>query len=148
MSDASPETPRAAGAPVPAEEAASAPGPEATPTASAGAAIPAAVPVGTEQVTVRRAPKIPAFLIVGGGVGAVATFILTSLFPADPSVGFGALFGYFSLFGVTGGVLLGAILAISLDRRSIKRARVASAQISTEVKPVEVESDAESPATE
>lgn len=92
---------------------------------------------GTERVTVRRAPKIPAFLIVGGGVGAIVTFILTSLFPVDPLVGFGPLFAYFSLFGVTAGVLLGAILALIVDRRSKKRAKEGEAEFVTEKRPEE-----------
>jgi len=77
------------------------------------------------EMTIRRAPKIPAFLIVGGGVGAIVTFILTGLFPVDPQVGFATLFGYFALFGVTGGVLLGALLALILDRSATRRARTA-----------------------
>lgn len=77
------------------------------------------------ELTIRRAPKIPAFLIVGGGVGAMVTFILTALFPVDPQVGFAALFGYFALFGVTGGVLLGALVGLTLDRISTRRARTA-----------------------
>ncbi|WP_309620775.1 hypothetical protein [Salinibacterium sp.] len=92
---------------------------------------------GTEQVTVRRAPKISVFLVVGGGVGAIVTFILTSLFPVDPLVGFGPLFAYFALFGVTGGVLLGALLALVIDRRSRKRARPAEAEFVTEKRPEE-----------
>lgn len=82
----------------------------------------------TDEVTIRRAPKIPAFLVVGGAVGLIVTLILTSLFPADPSVGFGPLFAYFSLFGVTGGVLLGAVLAIILDRVSARRAKTVSVE--------------------
>jgi hypothetical protein len=82
----------------------------------------------TDEVTIRRAPKIPAFLLVGGVVGLIVTLILTSLFPADPSVGFGALFAYFSLFGVTGGVLLGAVLAIILDRVSARRSKTVSVE--------------------
>ena len=77
------------------------------------------------EMTIRRAPKIPAFLIVGGGIGAMVTFILTALFPVDPQVGFASLFGYFALFGVTGGVLLGALLALLLDRIGTRRARTA-----------------------
>ncbi len=65
----------------------------------------------TERATVqvRRAPK-------------------TSLFPADPQVGFAALLGYFSLYGVTAGVLVGAIIGIVLDRRSQKRVRTLEAE--------------------
>jgi gas vesicle protein len=61
-------------------------------------------------------------MIVGGGIGAIATFIATQLFPVDPLVGFWALFAYFALFGITIGVLIGALLALFFDRRSRKRA--------------------------
>ena len=92
-----------------------------------------------DSVTVRRAPKFPAFMIVGGGIGAIITFVLTALFPADPSVGFGALFAYFALFGITGGVLVGAVLAIILDRVSLKRATA----VEVEVESVERAGDGE-----
>lgn len=82
-----------------------------------------------EQVTVRRAPKYPAFLIVGGGVGAIVTFILTNLFPADPSVGFAATFGYFALFGIPAGIVVGALIAIILDRVSARRAKPVGVEI-------------------
>lgn len=76
----------------------------------------------------RRAPKIPAFMVVGGLIGFLATLIATSLYPADPLVGIGALVGYFSLYGVTAGVVLGALTGIILDRRSQRRARVVQAE--------------------
>lgn len=85
-----------------------------------------------EKVTVRRAPKIPAFMIVGGGVGAIVTYILTSLQPADPAVGFGALFAYFSLFGIPAGIVLGAVVAIVIDRVSIRRARSVEVEVTAE----------------
>ncbi|HEV7950434.1 MAG TPA: hypothetical protein VGP24_11775 [Glaciihabitans sp.] len=88
------------------------------------------------DVRIRRAPKFPTFLILGGGVGAIATFIATALYPVDPAVGFGALFGYFALFGVTGGVIVGALIAIILDRRADRRATTGSVVIeSTEPTP-------------
>lgn len=74
------------------------------------------------RVSIRRAPKFSAFMIVGGGLGAIVTFVLTRLFPVDPLVGFWALFAYFAIFGITAGVLVGALLALILDRRSRKRA--------------------------
>ena len=78
------------------------------------------------EVQIRRAPKYSAFIIVGGGIGAVITFILTAIFPVDPLVGFGALFGYFALYGVTAGVLVGALLALLLDRIGLRRSRPAT----------------------
>ncbi len=81
------------------------------------------------EVRIRRAPKIATFLIVGGALGAIATLVVTSLYPVDPKVGFGALFGYFAIYGVTGGVLLGAIVALILDRRSSRRARTLEATV-------------------
>jgi hypothetical protein len=78
------------------------------------------------EVQIRRAPKYSAFIIVGGGIGAIVTFILTAIFPVDPLVGFGALFGYFALYGVTAGVLVGALLALLLDRVGLRRSRPAT----------------------
>ncbi len=76
-----------------------------------------------DRVTVRRAPRIGAFLVVGGFLGFLATLIVTSLFEADPGVGFAASLAYFSLYGVSAGVLVGAVLAVLADRRSRRRAR-------------------------
>ena len=93
-----------------------------------------------ETVRVRRAPKYPAFMIVGGGIGAIVTFILTMLFPADPQVGLPALFGYFALFGVTGGVVLGALLALLVDRVTLRRSKEATVELTTvEAGPLEGE---------
>jgi hypothetical protein len=86
----------------------------------------------TEKVTVRRAPKFPAFMIVGGGVGAIVTFIVTNLFPVDPAVGFLPLFGYFALYGITAGVVLGAVLALILDRVATRRAKQVDVEVVTE----------------
>lgn len=81
----------------------------------------------TTTVKIRRAPKIGAFLVVGGLVGALVTLALTAQFPVDPSVGFVPLFGYFSLFGIPSGVLIGALVALVVDRRSRKRGREVAA---------------------
>lgn len=83
-------------------------------------------PIGTVaagEARIRRAPRYPMFLILGGGLGALVTFVLTALFPADPAVGFGALFGYFAIYGVSAGVLVGALVAIVLDRVSTRRSK-------------------------
>jgi hypothetical protein len=74
------------------------------------------------RATFRRAPKLSMFLLVGGALGAIVTFILTAIFPIDPQVGFGPLVGYFMLYGIPAGVVLGAIVGLILDRRSRRRA--------------------------
>jgi hypothetical protein len=91
---------------------------------------PAQSTVETE-VTVRRIPRYSRFLIIGAGLGAVVTFILTASFPSDPKVGFGALFGYFILFGVPAGAVIGAVVAILLDIGLTRRARTGMAERTT-----------------
>lgn len=80
------------------------------------------------EVRIRRAPKLPVFLILGGALGAIATLILTSLYPADPAVGFAATFGYFLLYGVPAGLVLGAVVGLVLDAISRRRARTVVAE--------------------
>ena len=75
------------------------------------------------EVSIRRAPRVGVFLVLGAVVGAVVTLILTSLFRADPSVGFLASYAYFCLFGIPAGLLLGALVALVLDIVSTRRAR-------------------------
>lgn len=84
-----------------------------------------------DKVTVRRAPKIPTFLILGGAIGAIVTLALTNLYPVDPLVGFGPTFAYFCLFGIPAGVVLGASVALILDRISMKRAKTVDAEVSS-----------------
>lgn len=79
-------------------------------------------------MSVRRVPKYGAFMAVGGGIAAILTLILTSLYPVDPSVGFGALFGYFSLFMIPFGIVVGALIALVLDRAGRKNARSVTAE--------------------
>ncbi len=87
--------------------------------------------VESGSAKIRRAPKYGPFLIIGGGVAAIVTFILTMSFPVDPAVGVGPLFGYFSLFGIPAGVAAGALVALVLDKRSTRRARAATVEHET-----------------
>jgi hypothetical protein len=80
------------------------------------------------EVTVRRIPKYSRFLVLGAGLGAIVTFILTASFPADPVVGFGPLFGYFLIYGVPAGVVFGALVALGLDLVFKRRARTGTAE--------------------
>jgi hypothetical protein len=76
-----------------------------------------------ERVTVRRAPKLGVFLVVGAVLGALVTLLLTSLYPADPNVGFAASYAYFLVYGIPLGLLLGALVGLAADRISRRRAR-------------------------
>jgi hypothetical protein len=82
------------------------------------------------EVTIRRAPRISRFLILGGALGAIVTLILTLQFKADPAVGMPALLAYFELFGIPAGIVLGAIVALVLDRIATRRAKTATASSS------------------
>ncbi|WP_207455008.1 hypothetical protein [Desertivibrio insolitus] len=100
------------------------------------------IPDATEseqRVSVRRAPKIPVFLVLGAGLGAIAAYLLTSLFPIDPEVGFGATFGYFALWGVSIGLVIGGGIAVVLDVLSLKRARELAAARESVSTPLEGE---------
>ncbi len=77
---------------------------------------------------VRRAPRFGAFIGVGAIVGLLVTVIVTTSFEADPSVGMWATVAYMSLYGVTGGVLLGAVAALIADRVSRRRARIVAVE--------------------
>jgi hypothetical protein len=81
------------------------------------------------EVTIRRAPRVARFLILGGAFGAIGTLIATSQFEADPAVGYPALFGYFALYGIPAGVAVGALVALIIDRISIKRAKTVTAEV-------------------
>ncbi len=100
--------------------------------------------VSRDSVQVRRSPRYGRFIILGAGLGAVATFIVTNLFPIDPSVGFGALFGYLLLFGVPIGAALGGLAAVIFDVVNSRRAKVMEAErITVDPLPEDVEGDVE-----
>jgi hypothetical protein len=83
----------------------------------------------TTEVRIRRAPRLPVFLVLGAVVGVIATLIITAAVGhVDPKVGFGATFGYFCVFGVPAGIALGALVGLLLDRRSQRRARIITAE--------------------
>lgn len=86
------------------------------------------VEVEVQELSIRRAPKIGVFLVVGAALGALVTLILTSLFPADPNIGFAASYGYFLIYGIPAGVLVAALVALVVDRRSKRRTRTVSVE--------------------
>jgi hypothetical protein len=124
------------------------PAPEATepqaaePQAAEPQAAEPQATVITAQVSLRRAPKYSVFLVLGALVGAIVTLIVTALFPVDPDIGFAALYGYFVLYGIPIGIVLGALVAFAFDRRSTKRAREMTAEQTT-VDPLPAEATIE-----
>ncbi|WP_203580977.1 potassium transporter Trk [Microbacterium hibisci] len=84
-----------------------------------------------ETVSVRRAPKISVFLILGAALGVLVAMILTFAFngtaEASPNTGGeysqGQVFGFLTLICVPVGLALGGIVALVLDRRSRRRTR-------------------------
>lgn len=91
------------------------------------------------EVKIRRAPKIGVFLGLGALLGAIVTLGLTSLFPADKAVGFAATAGYFLLFGIPAGLVLGAVVALIIDRVSVARARTVTVEREVVGEPEEVD---------
>ena len=100
-------------------------------SATAPEPVEPAARVVASRVSIRRAPKVPVFLVLGGAIGAIVTIIVTAAFPTDPATGFIATVGYFLLYGIPAGVVLGALVAIILDRISVRRAKSVPAEQTT-----------------
>ncbi|WP_240792273.1 MULTISPECIES: hypothetical protein [unclassified Salinibacterium] len=80
-------------------------------------------PADAQQVSIRRAPKVPVFLLLGALLGLLVALVATAAFPVDPLVGFAATFGYLCVYFIPAGLVLGALVALILDARSRRRAR-------------------------
>jgi hypothetical protein len=84
------------------------------------------------EISVRRAPRYVPFLILGGIVGIAAAAVIAYALPGDASYDRGAVFGFFMVLCGAGGVILGAIAALVLDRLSVKRAQHAVVEAAPE----------------
>lgn len=81
----------------------------------------------TVEVSIRRAPKLWVFLVLGVIVGILAALVLTTVFEVDPAVGATGTFAYLALFAVPLAVALSIGAALLLDRASRRRARTVGA---------------------
>jgi hypothetical protein len=100
--------------------------------------------VERDEVTVRRAPKVPVFLIMGAALGVVVSLVVTSLFPFDSGEGVAQTYGYISLWGLTIGGTVGCVVAIVAERvtsRGAKRVQVERERLEAPVDEPEVEVD-------
>lgn len=77
------------------------------------------------EITVRRAPKYVPFLILGGLVGIAVAAVIAYGRPGNETYDPGTVFGFFMVLCGAGGVILGAITALILDRLSVRRAQQA-----------------------
>lgn len=74
-------------------------------------------------ITVRRAPRFVPFMVLGGVIGIIIAAFVAYGLPGDPSFDAGAVFGFFLTTFAAAGVLLGAVVALILDRLSVRRAK-------------------------
>lgn len=77
----------------------------------------------TKKVSIRRAPRARAFVVVGMALGVLALLVVSSFFPPDPSLGPALVAGYFVLWGVVVGLTGGLLTWLAADRRSKKAAQ-------------------------
>ncbi|GAA5034246.1 potassium transporter Trk [Microbacterium fluvii] len=83
-----------------------------------------------EKVSVRRAPKLSVFLLLGAAVGVVVAMILTFAFGGGEVVTTSGVtytplqvFGFLALYCVPIGLAVFGLIAVWLDRRAARRAR-------------------------
>ena len=98
----------------------------------------------TRVASLRRAPRIGVFIGLGAIVGIIVTVAITTAFPADPNVGMWATVAYMGLFGVTGGIVLGAIVGLIADRVSRRHTQIVTVERGT----IEWEPESEPPAAD
>jgi hypothetical protein len=80
------------------------------------------------QITVRRAPKYVPFLVAGGVLGVIVAAITSYSVPAPKDYTQESVFGYFLVLFAAGGVLVGGIVALVLDRLSLRRSERATVE--------------------
>ncbi|WP_434615689.1 hypothetical protein [Arthrobacter sp. A5] len=73
------------------------------------------------RATVRRAPKFVPFLVLGALVGVLAAAIVAVAGPGSANFDRSTVFGFFAVLLALPGVALGGVLALLLDRASIRR---------------------------
>ena len=73
------------------------------------------------NLTVRRAPSLPAFAITGLLIGLIVAFVVTALGPENPNYTFGAIYGVMAVIFGAFCTAAAIVVALLIDRRSAKR---------------------------
>lgn len=79
------------------------------------------------QVRVQRSPRYFRFMFAGAIVFAVVAAVLTFAFPDGPTYDKGSVFGFLLAICVTIGIVVGAVVALIIDRIATRRARSVAA---------------------
>lgn len=74
------------------------------------------VVIGTVTGTLHRAPRYTNFMILGAILGVLSALILTVMYPENAEFSRAQVFGFLLLAGGAGGVALGGVVALVLDR--------------------------------
>jgi hypothetical protein len=80
-----------------------------------------AEPAERRELVIRRAPKFVPFLIAGGVVGVIVAGIMALAAPGGVEYDRSSVFGFLTVLLAIPGVGLGAVVALVLDRRSLRR---------------------------
>ncbi len=88
---------------------------------------PSGRPAQRREVSVRRAPRFAPFMLLGVAAGFIAAVIIAYTSPPDPTLTRESVLGFFFVVLALPGLLLGALVVLVLDRRSVRRARRLSA---------------------
>lgn len=84
--------------------------------------------VTSDAVTVRRAPRYPAFILAGVAAGVLVALVLTFAFPENADYDRGQVFGFLLLWAGAIGAAVGGVVALLVDRALEKRRREAVAE--------------------
>ncbi|MGR2752669.1 hypothetical protein [Agromyces arachidis] len=84
--------------------------------------------VTSDAVTVRRAPRYPAFILAGVALGVLVALVLTFAFPENAEFDRGQVFGFLLLWSGAIGAALGGAVALLVDRSLARRGRGAVAE--------------------
>lgn len=80
------------------------------------------------EVTVRRAPRFVPFMALGAVLGFIAALVVAYTGPVDPTLTRESVLGFFTVAFAIPGLILGAVVVLILDRRSVRRAQRAHAR--------------------